>query len=183
MFVSSTPVVIPSILPFSRYSSFKSLPDALGVEQEEWPQQLPQNAKPHYHPQDADSQGHSNAVRSQDGTQKGRSPVHSTSVTPQKAKHDTRQVEPITSVKSQNHEDRLQTVHPHDHHVRLKQHSQLGSHQRHPPTERSLNSRHDTASGTIAGHTPSPTVLRRASSVLSGQRVSPDEGKPSAVRR
>lgn len=167
----------------STYSSFKSLPDALGVDQEEWPQQLPQNAKPYYHPQDGSSQGRSNAVRLQDVTQKGRLPVHSTPVTSQKAKNDTRQVEPV---KSQNHKDHAQTVHPHDHHVRPKQHAQLGSDQRYPQahqsTERSLNNRLDTARGTIAEYT-SPTGLRRPSSILSGQRVSPDEGKPSAVRR
>ncbi|XP_073495972.1 microtubule organization protein AKNA [Phyllobates terribilis] len=173
----------------STYSSFKSLPDALGSELEEWPQQPPQGAKPHDHPQDAPSQGHSDAIRSQ----KGRPPVHSTPLRTQEAIRDARQLDPLTTVTSQDHEDHLQTVSPHGHHVqRPKRHTQLGSHQSHPmtssphvhhPTERSLNHLHDAASGIISGHTSSPTAQRRGSSVLSGQRISPDEGKPSAVRR
>ncbi|XP_069799489.1 microtubule organization protein AKNA [Dendropsophus ebraccatus] len=176
----------------STYSSFKSLPEALGREQEEWPQQLPQSAKPHGHPQDASSQGHSHAVTSQDVTQKGRSPVHPAPVSPQKAKQDRRQLNHVTSVKPQDHRDNVQTVRPRDHHAhRPKQHTQSDGHQGHPvtstphqPTERSWNDLQDTASRTIAGHSPSATVLRRASSILSGQRVSPeDEDKPSAVGR
>ncbi|XP_069604478.1 microtubule organization protein AKNA [Ranitomeya imitator] len=173
----------------STYSSFKSLPDALGSELEEWPQQPPQSAKPHDHPQDAPSQGHSDAIRSQ----KGRPLVLLTSPRTQEAIRDTRQLDPLTSVTSQDHEDHLQTVSPHGHHVpRPKQHTQLDNHRSHPktssphvhhPTERSLTHLHDAASGIISGHTSSPMAQRRRSSVLSGQRISPEETKPSAVRR
>ncbi|XP_044124964.1 LOW QUALITY PROTEIN: microtubule organization protein AKNA [Bufo gargarizans] len=175
----------------STYSSFKSLPEALGLEQEEWPQQLPQNAKPHNHPQDVNTQGRSDPVRSQDVAQKGRPAVHSTSVRPQEARQDTRPLDPITSVKSRDHEDHLQTVSLPDHPLhRLEQHT--GGHQNHPitstpqahqPTERSFNNLNDVGRRTSAGRTPSRTELRRSSSVLSGQRVCPDEEKPSALRR
>ncbi|KAM3911905.1 microtubule organization protein AKNA [Leptodactylus fuscus] len=177
----------------STYSSFKSLPDALGVEQEEWPQQLPQSAKPHEHPQDANTQGHTHAARSQDTTHKGNSSVHSPSVRSQETRQDTRQRDPITSVKLQDREDHLQTASPRDNHGgRLQQHTMLGSQQSHPltstpqenpTTKRSLNNLRDTTSGTSAGHIPSHKVLRRASSVLSGQTVSPNDRKPSADRR
>ncbi|KAG9477850.1 hypothetical protein GDO78_013044, partial [Eleutherodactylus coqui] len=179
----------------STYSSFKSLPDALGVEQEEWPQQLPQNAKPHDRPQDTSSHGHSNAVRSQDVTQKGRTSVPSTPGGPQDAKQDTRQLDHMASFMSQDHEDHLQAGSPHDQHVRrLKRNTRLGSHQGHPvhttpqahqPTEISLNDLHVAANEASTGSMPSPTKVRKASSVLSGQRASPNDGKPSAsaVRR
>ncbi|XP_056395796.1 microtubule organization protein AKNA [Hyla sarda] len=163
----------------STYSSFKSLPEALGVEQEEWPQQLPQNTKPHGQPQDDNS--------SQDATQKGRSPDHSASVIGQEARQHRRQKDRVTSAKPWDHEDHFQTMSPRDHRDRrLKEHTQPDSNQSHPVTstphqrtERPLN----TPAGTIVGHTPSATVLRRASSILSGHRDSPNEGKPSAVRR
>ncbi|XP_075691515.1 microtubule organization protein AKNA [Rhinoderma darwinii] len=175
----------------STYSSFKSLPDALGVEQEEWPQQLPQTAKLHDQSQDVSTHGYANPARSQDITHYGSPPAHSASVRPPEAKHDTRQLDPITSMKSQDHEDHLRTVSPRDHYVRKqKRHTQLGIHQSHPitstpqvhrPSESSSNNPHDTASAINTGHTPS--VLRRGSSAFSGQRFSSDEGKPSAVRR
>ncbi|XP_073446941.1 microtubule organization protein AKNA [Dendrobates tinctorius] len=173
----------------STYSSFKSLPDALGSELEEWPQQPPQSSKPHDHPQDAPSQGHSDESRSQ----KGRPLVHLTSLRTQEAIRDTRQPDPFTSVTSQDYEDHLQTVSPHDHHIqRPKQHTQLDSPRSHPitssphvhhPTERSSTHQHDAPSGIISGHTSLPMAHHRISSVLSGQRISPDEMKPSVVRR
>ncbi|KAM4019808.1 microtubule organization protein AKNA isoform 2-T5 [Anomaloglossus baeobatrachus] len=171
----------------STYSSFKSLPDAIGLEQEEWPQEPPQSTRPHDHLQDASSQGQSSAIRSQ----KGRPPVQSTSLRTQEAKQDPRHLDPLTSVISQDHGNHLQTVSPHDHHVqRPKWHTQLSSHRSQPmtstphqPNERSLNHLRDSASGTIAGHKSLPTEERKGSSVLSGQKISPDEGKPSAVRR
>ncbi|XP_018422421.1 PREDICTED: AT-hook-containing transcription factor [Nanorana parkeri] len=50
----------------STYSSFKSLPDALGQEQDEWPQQNPPIARPHDHENNSTGQGQFQASRSQD---------------------------------------------------------------------------------------------------------------------
>ncbi|KAG8538367.1 hypothetical protein GDO81_022765, partial [Engystomops pustulosus] len=158
------------------YSSFKSLPDALGSEQEEWPQRLPHNATPHDLPQDAATQGHSNVV----GSQEGRPTFHPSLAKSQEGKLNTRQPDAITSA----NEDHLQTAPLGDRHVRrVKQHPMTSTPQAHQLPERFLNNLHDAAIEANAGHTSPHTVLRRASSILRGQRVDPDEGKPSATRR
>ncbi|XP_063792496.1 microtubule organization protein AKNA [Pseudophryne corroboree] len=160
----------------STYSSFKSLPDALGVEQEEWPQQLPQNARPHNPPLDVSSQG-----------QPARSQKHA---------HATRPLlDPRTSDRPAVHRDDLQAVSPQDHQAapKTKWHSHTAYPQRHPktvtlqssqPAGSSKDNLHESrpTSATSDQHSPSPIDQGRTPPVASRQRTSPEEGKYS-VRR
>ncbi|XP_075040989.1 microtubule organization protein AKNA isoform X2 [Mixophyes fleayi] len=162
----------------STYSSFKSLPDALGLEQDEWPQELPQNARPHGQPQDVSTQGHVQSIRSQDHTQATR-PL----------------LDPMTSGRPQVHQDHLQAVSAQDHPAapKTRRHSQTANQQRRPrtvtpqsgqPSGSSMDNLHGgrPTSGTSVRHTPTPTHQGRKTSISSVQRT-PDEGKYSATRR
>ncbi|KAM9326700.1 microtubule organization protein AKNA [Gastrophryne carolinensis] len=162
----------------STYSSFKSLPDALGLEQDEWPQQLPQNVRPHTQPQDGSTQGQLQVSMSQDHTQA------------------TRSLDLKPPVNSQSHRGHMKSVGSQDHQFanKVKQHSPRPSHPIYakPDTPQSISPtgspKHDTnasspSSRTSVPTTPSPTEHRRASSVYSRHSTAPGEERKSAPRR
>ncbi|XP_072287387.1 microtubule organization protein AKNA isoform X2 [Pyxicephalus adspersus] len=162
----------------STYSSFKSLPDALGVEQDEWPQQLPQIAQPHDHQERSTGQGFmSHVSKLQDHA------------------HATKPPGPISSVSTQNHENHVPDVSSQDFHLqtKVKGHSPRASQQHNSrsaipqsfqPAGSPTDDKHasSSASGINRPVTSSPKERRRASSVSSRHSNAPDDGK-SSVRR
>ncbi|KAM5145330.1 microtubule organization protein AKNA [Mantella aurantiaca] len=160
----------------STYSSFKSLPDALGLEQDEWPQQLPQIARPHDHQESSTGQGQIPASKSQDPAQARRA------------------IGLMTPVSTQSHSDYAQAVNSQDHQLQTKAKHQSPRTSQQQPRSVTLRSLSPAGSPTDdmdfssptgvtnVPVTPLPTEWRRASSVSSRYGVVPDEENPSPRR-
>lgn len=156
----------------STYSSFKSLPDALGLEQDEWPQQLPQIAKLHDLQDGNPGQQEFQASKSQDHAQARRPSGLMTPVSNQSHHERSQAVNSQTKAKRQSPRSRQQ------------RHSRSITPQNFPLAGSFTDDRHGNspASGTNVPVTPSPTEQRRASSVSSRHGIVPDEETSSSRR-
>ncbi|CAI9557282.1 unnamed protein product [Staurois parvus] len=155
----------------STYSSFKSLPDALGLEQDEWPQQ------PHDLQNGNPEQRQFQASRSEDHAQAGRP------------------LGPITPVSNYSHHDHKRAVNSQERQLKAKakrqsprsrqqRHSRSITPQNFPQAGSPTDDRHvsSSASGTNVPITSSHTEQRRASSVSSKHGIVPEEETSSSRR-
>ncbi|XP_068104379.1 microtubule organization protein AKNA [Hyperolius riggenbachi] len=163
----------------STYSSFKSLPDALGLEQDEWPQQLPHNARPHDQTQDGSTQGPFPVSRSQS---------HSRATRPLDL------MTPASPTSPQTHQDQSSGLRSEDQPStsKTKRHSPSASQQTHvksvnsqstPPPGSPKDGRYSRNPSSGNSVTTSPKEQRRSSSAYRRQSTAPDERNYSAQRR
>ncbi|XP_040178905.1 microtubule organization protein AKNA isoform X2 [Rana temporaria] len=157
----------------STYSSFKSLPDALGLEQDEWPQQLPQIAKPHDLQDGNPGQQQFQISRAQDHAQARRPSGLMTPVSNQSHHAHAQAVNLQPKAKRQSPRSRQQ------------RHSRSITPQSFPLAGSFTEDGHANSptGGTNVPVTPSPTEQRRASSVSSTHGIVPDEETSSSSRR